>query len=324
MNSRNVASPGAAGAGAALPLAAIAQRAAGHARNAIAAASRRAYESDWHDFETWCRLHGLAALPAAPATVGLFLTDRAARLAVASLKRRLAAVSRAHRLAGCRLDLGDPAIRDVFLGIQRDLGTGATSKAALSTRELRAMLAATPPGLLGLRDRAALLVGFAAALRRSELVALDVADLAFASRGVAITIRRSKTDPMGAGALVGVPYGAGRKSCPVRALRRWLAAAGITRGAVFRGVSRHGNVQGRLSDKGVARIVKRYADAAGVDPARVAGHSLRSGFATTAAAGGADLAQIMEQTRHRSAATARRYVQRGALFRNRAVRALRL
>lgn len=128
-----------------------------------------------------------------------------------------------------------------------------------AVRSLRAMLAAAPPGLMGLRDRAALLLGFAAALRRSELVAIDVADLHFTRRGVAVTIRRSKTDPQGEGAVIGVPCGTGNGSCPVRALRRWLATAGITRGAVFRGVSRHGHVLGRLSDKGSSSTAPRAA-----------------------------------------------------------------
>jgi len=305
-------------------LADVRRRAAQHALNALAPATRRAYAVDWADFETWCRAHRLVALPARPATVGLFLTARAPALKLATLKRRLAAIVTRHRLIGGHLDCRHPAIRDVLAGIRRWRGADSSSKQALSPRELRALLRVAPMGLRGARDRALLLIGFAGALRRSEIVALDRDALQVSRRGVALTIRRSKADPLGTGYIIGIPRGRNPGTCPVRALTGWLAAAAIRRGPVFRGIDRHGRMLGRLSDKGVARVVKRCAAAAGLDAADFSGHSLRSGFATSAAAAGADLAAIMNQTRHRSAQTARGYVQRGAIFRNRAVRALRL
>jgi len=305
-------------------LADVRRRAAQHALNALAPSTRRAYAVDWVDFEGWCRAHRLAALPATPETVGLFLTARAPALKLATLKRRLAAIATRHRLNGAHLDRRHPAIRDVLAGIRRWRGGDGSSKHAFSPGELRALLRAAPMGLRGARDRAILLIGFAGALRRSEIVALDRDALQFSTRGVALTIRRSKTDPLGHGQVIGIPRGRNRRTCPVRALEVWLAAAAIARGPIFRGIDRHGRVLGRLSDKGVARVVKRCAAAAGLDPEAVSGHSLRSGFATSAAAAGADLAAVMLQTRHRSTATARRYVQRGSIFRNLAVRSLRL
>jgi integrase len=306
------------------PLAEIRRRAAEHALNALAPSTRQGYAIDWRDFESWCRAHRLMALPAPPKTVGLFLTARASALKLATLKRRLAAIAKRHRLAGVPLDLRHPAIGDVLAGIRRWRGSDASPKHALSPRELRALLRAAPSGLRGRRDRAILLLGFAGALRRSEIVALDRDALQFSTRGVALMIRRSKTDPIGKGDVIGIPSGRNPQTCPVRALKAWLAATVIQEGAVFRGIDRHGHLLGRLSDRGVARIVKRCATGAGLDADRLSGHSLRSGFATSAAAAGADLGAIMQQTRHRSASTARRYVQRGSIFRNIAVQALRL
>jgi integrase len=254
----------------------------------------------------------------------MFLAARAPSLKWSTLKRRLSGIARRHRLAGVALDLRHPAIRDVLAGIRRAFGCDATAKLALSPRDLRALLRAAPGGLRGCRDRAVLLVGFAGALRRSEIVALDREALVFSTRGVALTIRRSKSDPAGKADVIGIPMGRSALTCPVRALRKWIAAAGIRKGPVFRGIDRHGRVLGRLSDRGVARIVKRCGRAAGLDPVGLAGHSLRSGFATSAAAAGAGLTSVMDQTRHRSVSTARRYVQRGAIFRNKAVRSLRL
>jgi len=177
------------------------------------------------------------------------------------------------------------------------------------------MVLALPEGPLGLRDRALLLVGFAAALRRSKLVGLDVEDLGFEQAGMVLTLRRSKTDQEGQGQTVAIPYGRHDSTCPVLAVKVWLDASGITAGPVFRAVDRHGNIAAaRLSDRAVANIVKRAAAAAGLDPADYAGHSLRSGMATAAARAGASERAIMDQTRHRSVAMVRRYIRRGQLF----------
>ena len=172
-------------------------------------------------------------------------------------------------------------------GIRRKLGVAQRQAAPVCVPELRAMTATLPDGLRGVRDRAMLLVGFAGAFRRSELVGLDVADLAFDAEGLTVTLRRSKTDQEGAGRKVGVPYGSDPATCPVRALRAWLEATGIEVGALFVGVNRHGRLTGkRLAGVDVARLVKRCAEAAGLDPARFSGHSLRAGLATAAAKAG--------------------------------------
>lgn len=306
----------------------VAAKAADYGRNAIAGSTKRAYANDWRDFESWCAERSLVALPAEPAIIGLYLTDCAQRFKVATLQRRLAAISRAHRTAGHRLDARHPAVADVLAGIRREKGTAPEKKAALVPLGLRAMLEALPEGVIGVRDRALLLVGFAGALRRSEIVALDAEDIEFDAQGLAVTIRRSKTDQEGEGYTIGIPFGENVATCPVRAVAAWMETAGMdgpeASGPLFRRVAKGGRIGGRLSGKAVALIVKRAAARAGMDPARFAGHSLRSGFATTAAANGADLLSIMAQTRHRSERVARGYVQRGSIFRNRAVAALGL
>ena len=181
------------------------------------------------------------------------------------------------------------------------------------------MVAGLPEGLLGIRDRALLLVGFAGAFRRSELVGLDIADLDFNHDGLTVTLRRSKTDQEGEGRKVGLPYGSNPSTCPVRSLQAWIEASAIEAGPVFRSVNRHGRLQpDRLSDKAVALVVKRRAEAAGLDPSRYAGHSLRAGLATAAANAGVSERAIMAQTGHRSVQMVRRYIRDGSLFRENA------
>ena len=178
------------------------------------------------------------------------------------------------------------------------------------------MVAATDEGLIGLRDRALILLGFAGAFRRSELVALDVADLAFNRDGLTVTLRRSKTDQEGQGRKVGIPYGSNPDTCPVRVLQAWLETAGLAEGPVFRSMNRHGPcTTGRLAPADVARVVKKLAERAGLDAARYAGHSLRAGHATSAAIAGASERSIMNQTGHRSVQMVRRYIRDGILFR---------
>ena len=313
-------------------LAELGARAADFARASRSENTRRAYRSDWSDFEAWCTAAGLAALPTAPTTLGAYLTDRAGRLKAATLSRRVAAITSAHRLKGFGFDASHPAIAGVLSGIRRVYGTRQDAKQALLTEDLRRMVRALPATPIGIRDRALLLVGFAAALRRSELVALDRADLEITSAGAVLVIRHSKTDQEGRGREVGIPRSkrSGSTTCPVAALEAWLdhmqkSACPSNRPAngqtepLFTGVHQH-----RLSDRAVARIVKQAAARVGIDPTQVAGHSLRSGFATSAARGGADLAWIMQQTGHKSADVAQRYVQRGSLLQNPASKAVKL
>jgi integrase len=304
-----------------LDLADTADRARGYAHQARAQSTRRSYATAWTDFRRWCDARGLAALPAAPETVGLYLADQAQTHRVATLRLRLVAIGQAHRLRGHALDPRHPAVRDVWAGIRRHHGTAPQQTTAATSEVLRDALRelARRPGLRALRDRALLLVGFAAALRRSELVALDLADLRHVPEGLVLTLRRAKTDQEGAGTEVALPHGQHALTCPVRALTAWLEAAGISEGAVFVSVTRGGRATAtRLSDRDVARAVKAAVAAAGYDPAGFAGHSLRAGFATSAARAGVPEHLIMQQTRHRSAATLRGYVRRGGLFRDNA------
>ena len=290
-------------------------RARDYAYRSRAEATWRGYASDWRGFAAWCRQHGLQALPAAPETVARYLVDAAARYKTGSLQRHLSAIASAHRAGGHESPTRAEAVRLVWAGIRREHGTAQQGKAPLVTADVAAMVAALPRGPLGVRDRALLLVGFAGAFRRSELVALDVADVERTAAGLVVTIRRSKTDQEGAGRKLGIPAGKNPRTCPVRALRAWLELARIQDGPLFRGVDRHGNVLGRLSDRGVARAVKRAAERAGLDPERYAGHSLRAGLATAAAAAGVEERVIARQTGHRSMVVLRRYIRDGELFR---------
>jgi site-specific recombinase XerD len=278
----------------------------------------RAYRSDWADFSLWCATSELVPVPAAPETIATYLASLADAGAKAStIQRRLSAISQAHQLAGhTPSPTSEWVVRATMAGIRRTLGTASAQKAPVATAELRRLLAATPADTLaGLRDRALLLLGFAGGFRRSELVAIDVSDLDETEDGLRVRIRRSKGDQEAAGRDVGIPRGQHPATCPVRAVRDWRQAAGILEGPVFRPVNRHDHVQPqRLSDKGVARIVKRAAERAGMDAAAYAGHSLRAGLATAAAAGGAPERAIMKQTGHRSLAMVRRYIRAGSLF----------
>jgi integrase len=290
-----------------------------YASQAKSAATIRAYRAGWSDFTAWCAAHGQQALPATPATLASYLAGRAETLKPASLGLYAAAVSQAHQAAGYASPTRDAAVRAVMQGIRRAKGTAPEAKAPAITADIRRMVEHLPAGLLGIRDRALLLVGFAGAFRRSELVGLDREDVTECAEGLTITLRRSKTDQEGAGRKIGIPYGGNLATCPVRSLMAWLDAAGIEAGPLFVGMNRHGQLlPGRLSDRGVARVVQRHAEAAGLAAAKYGGHSLRAGLATSAAAAGASERKIMDQTGHRSAAMVRRYIREGSLFRENA------
>ncbi len=299
-------------------LASAAERAAEYARRARAEATVRAYHTDWAHFAGWCEVAGLQALPAEETTVALYLAEAAETHSTATLQRRLSSIAQVHRAAGYPSPT-QGRVSLVWSGIRRTKGTAQHGKAPVRTNDLRRMVEGCAQDLAGVRDRALLLVGFAGAFRRSELVGLDVADLSFGGDGLTVTIRRSKTDQEGAGQKVGIPFGSRPATCPVRALRGWLEAAGITEGPVFRAVDRWGHVRpARLTDRAVALVVKARAEAAGLDPTQYAGHSLRSGLATAAAEAGVSERVIMAQTRHKSVPMVRRYIREGSLFRENA------
>jgi integrase len=303
-------------------------------QRARADSTRRAYATDWGDFTVWCGRHGASPLPADPRVVAVYLSDRAKSLKTASLQRRLSAIQHYHREAGHRLDTRHATLRDVWAGIKRTLGVAGVSKAPAVTEEIRALLEVlSTTELQGIRDRALLLVGFAGCFRRSEVAGLTTADVVLEPEGLVITLASSKTDKFGAGYVKGLPYGQFEATCPVRAFLAWVAAAGITEGPVFRPVNRHGAVlPAALSDKAVALVVKRTVaaarDAAVVrgnlalaqhfDPARYAGHSLRSGFLTSGAEAGVSLKELMDQAAHLRADTTLRYIKRAGVFRQNA------
>lgn len=302
------------------PLAEIADQASEFIRQSKSKNTIRAYRADWAHFESWCRSHGQMSLPAAADTVALYVTDLSATHKPATITRRISSISQGHQIAGLESPTKAAKVRLVLAGIRRTKGTAQEAKTPVLVEDLKRMVSRLPEGLLGVRDRALLLIGFCGAFRRSELVALDVADAAFTREGLVLTIRRSKTDQEGEGRKIGIPYASHVETCPIRSLQDWLEKSGITEGSLFRPINRHSKMAAtRLSAAAVGEIVKKYAAAVGLDARDFAGHSLRSGLATSAAAAGASERSIMAQTGHRSVNMVRRYIKDGSLFRENAV-----
>lgn len=296
-----------------------------HIRRSKSAATLRAYGTDFGSFELWCHRHHLEALPAEPDTVALYLTACAEQgAAIATLRRRVVAISQAHKAAVHPPPTQTEPVRRTLAGIVRSRGSRQRRVAPVRLKSLKAMLEATPEeDLLAIRDRAILLIGFAGGFRRSELAALDMADCTFVEEGVDLLIRWSKTDQEGEGRTVAIPRGRHPETCPVIALQRWLSIGDIRSGPLFRRIRANGRPgtrkrdplgtpsEARITPQGVARVVQRAAARAGLDPAEFAGHSLRAGFATEAAARGASERAIMRQTGHRSVEMVRRYIREG-------------
>ncbi len=315
---------------------ALAQSAAQYATRARGDGTRRTYRSAWTHFSNWCQAMGREPLSGDPELISMYVVRRADdQLTVSSIRVALAAIRTAHLLAGKTLDLDDPRFRMTLEGIVRSRGVRPTRQAAPAVPDvLQKMLAALPaPGAaLGIRNRAMLLLGFGAALRRSELVGLRVGDVqSVAGRGLTVLVRRSKTDQHGRGSEVAIwANPAEPAACPAASLERWLAlrqaATDVTqcftaeaRAArpLFCGMSKAGRLSGRaLSDKAVARLVKTAAAAAGLDAEKYSGHSLRAGLATAAGDQGAGLADLMRQTRHKSTEVALGYLRPADLWRN--------
>ena len=279
-----------------------------YARATRAQNTMRAYRAAWRAFAAWCEAEGHPALPADPLTVADYLAHAAQAHKASTLGVHVAAIRAAHRAAGHADPTADERARAVLRGIRRVHGQPAIQRDPLTLDDLRRLVRGCGDDLPGLRDRALLLLGFAAALRRSEIVSLNVEHIRL--NGVLrITLTRSKTDQEGQGIVKTIPRLQDAELCPVRALRAWLDAAGISSGALFRAVNRWGKVGARLSAYDVARIVKRRAQAAGLDARMLAGHSLRAGFATSAALAGLDPLAIAEVTGHRNLNTLRKYIR---------------
>lgn len=288
-----------------------------YAKGSRAPGTWRAYESDWKVFSAWCASVGQVPLPATPATVAWFLAAQAkCRIAPSTLSRRLAAIRLMH--LGARLPSPHEAIEvtEVLRGIRRSWKRPVAQKAPAVADEIKRMVnAVEPQTLTGLRDRALLLLGFAGAFRRSELVALDVEHLTARPEGLAVLIASSKTDQEGAGQVVAIPSVADSPYCPVQAVSDWLVAADIAQGAVFRAIRRGDHVSAeRLGDRSVALVIKRLATKVGLDASRYAGHSLRSGFLTSAAQNRASIFKMADQSRHKSLDVLKEYVRNEERF----------
>jgi site-specific recombinase XerD len=282
-----------------------------------ALSTRKAYATDFRIFKEWCDARAVPALPAAPETVAAYLAAHAVTSKASTLGRRVAAIRYAHKLAGLALPTDAEGVKATMRGIRRTYGSAKVRKAPAVAGKMLGMVATAPDKLAGLRDRALLLIGFGGALRRSELVALDVEDIEETETGLLVKIRGSKTDQERAGATIAIARG--DIACPAKTLRAWLDAAGIESGPIFRPIDKAGTVRAsRLTDRSVANIVKAYAERAGFDASAFSGHSLRAGFLTSAAGKGASIFKMMDVSRHKSVDTLRGYVRDAELFKDHA------
>jgi integrase len=289
-----------------------------YAQSAKSPATIKAYRREWNHFCHWCGGHGMISLPAMPETVAMYIADCASECAVSTITRRLTAITKAHQAAGFS---DSPSTTKHFIvgetmkGIRRTLGTAQLGKDPLLTSDIREIVAHCPHNLLGLRDRALILVGYSGAFRRSEISGIDFEHITPCDEGIVVDLPRSKTDQEGAGRKVGIPWGTDPVTCPVRNLRKWLRKSRIARGPVFREVDRHGNLsKARLHPDSIGKLLKRAAARAHMTVGGIAGHSLRVGHVTQAARNGISESKIMRQTGHKSTAMVRRYIRIGQLF----------
>ncbi len=298
------------------------ERAAAYARAARSGATRRAYDSDWAIFTAWCAAHGLVALPATPDVVAVFASDQAtAGLNPSTINRRIAAIGHHHRSNGHPAPTAQPTagrLAEVLAGIRAEHGGARRQKRPADAAALRNMLGAIRgEGLRAVRDRAILAIGMAAALRRSEIVALAVEHVGIVPEGLRLTIARSKTDQHGQGAVIAIPEGS--RIRPKALLLAWMAAAGHREGPLFRRLSRSDALtDAAMSDRAIARLVQQHAAAAGYDPQQFAGHSLRAGFLTEGASQGATIFKLQEVSRHKSVQVLSDYVRNAELFKDHA------
>lgn len=292
------------------------ERARERIKNARSQNTRKSYESDWKQFVKWCEENQLPFLPSDPAVIVLYIDELAERgRKVSTIQRHLTSISQKHKEKGFNTPTNDINVRLSIQSLKKELGTRPTQKQAATTNIIKKICDQLPDTLKGLRDRAILQVGMAGALRRSEIAALNVEDIEFNEEGITIFIPKSKTDQDGQGELIGIEYGE-YPYCPVRTLQAWLKQSGIKSGAVFRRMDKAGRFLDRITDKSIARIIKKAAGNAGFNEDDFSGHSLRRGFITVAKRNGADEFDIMQHTRHKSIATMRRYIDKSDVFKN--------
>lgn len=298
------------------------ERVGHYAEAAQADNTRRAYMGDWNRFVDWCRAQGTNPLPAAPSAVASYLAHLADEGKKAStIDRALASISAKHTADDYDSPRKTNIVSKTLAGIHSRIGTAPEQKAPVLVDTLKRIIRRMDLSeLTDIRDRALILVGFAGAFRRSELANLDVGDIIYSPQGLTIHIRRSKTDQKGRGRKIGIPHGSDPATDPVTAYRDWIEAAGIDDGPAFRAVRGQRASERRMSDRTVARIIKRAALDVGLSPEEFAGHSLRSGFVTSAARAKVSDRNIMKQTGHKSHAMVSRYVRDATVFDDNAVK----
>ena len=290
----------------------------------------RAYKSDFNDFGLFCSQNGFKSLPSEPKIVSLYLTHLSTKDAkMSTLKRRLVSIGVIHKLKGHYLDTKHPAIIENIMGIKRRKGSIQKAKKPILINSLKLIIDAidqqNKQEIKKFRDRSIILIGFSGGFRRNEIVSLDIDDLDFVPEGLKINIKRSKTDQFGEGFTKALPYFDSSQYCPVVSLKNWLDISKITSGPVFRRFVKGSKLsENRLTDQTVALLIKEYLDLAGIDSKHYSGHSLRSGFATSAAESGADERNIMTMTGHKSAEMVRRYIKEANLFKNNALNKIKI
>ena len=290
----------------------------------------RAYKSDFNDFELFCIKNGFKSLPSEPKIISLYITYLSTKNAkMSTLKRRLVSIGVIHKLKGYYLDTKHPLIIENIMGIKRRKGSIQKGKKPLLINTLKKVINAIDEQdkdeIKKLRDRSIILVGFSGGFRRSEIISLDYDDLDFVTEGVKIYLKRSKTDQFGEGSTKGVPYLEKIKYCPVVSIKKWIELSKIDSGPLFRRFNKGLKLsENRLTDQTVALLIKKYLILAGLDSKNYSGHSLRSGFATSAAESGAEERSIMDMTGHKSTEMVRRYIKEANLFKNNPLNKLKL
>ena len=286
-------------------------------KNSKANNTLRAYQSDFNDFSIFCTKNGFSFMPTQPKIIALYITHLSKSCKFSTLKRRIASISVIHKLKGHYLDTKHPIIMENLLGIKRTLGSRQKAKKPILINDLKLIIKVIDEDKI--RDKALILLGFAGGFRRSELVNVYFQDIDFVPEGVKILIRRSKTDQSGEGSIKAIPYFENQEFCPVIALKDYLNNKFTKLDKRKKEVKIF-----EISDKSVALIIKRYAEKAGLDSSKYAGHSLRSGFATTAAEFGAEERNIMAMTGHKTTQMVRRYIQEANLFKNNALKDIKI
>ena len=299
-------------------------------KNSKAINTVRAYKSDFNHFGLFCSQNGFKSLPSEPKIVSLYLTHLSTKdLKMSTLKRRLVSIGVIHKLKGHYLDTKHPSIIENIMGIKRRKGSVQRAKKPILISNLKQIINVIDKEnndeIKKLRDRSIILIGFSGGFRRNEIISLDYDDLDFVTEGLKITLRKSKTDQFGEGMLKAIPYFENSQYCPVVSLQNWIKISKISSGPIFRRFVKGSKLSDyRLTDQTVALLIKKYLKLTGIDNKNYSGHSLRSGFATSAAESGVEERSIMAMTGHKSTEMVRRYIKEANLFKNNALNKIKL